>query len=145
MEIRGLTLTEPWATLVVLGEKQIETRSWSTNYRGLLAIHAAKKFPAWARDTCLEEPFLSSVGPIPEYLGCILGVVQLAHISATERLRRYQLPSEKERAFGDYANGRFAWMLAGAKMLDNPIPCRGMLGLWKVPLQIAQQALEKWH
>ena len=35
-----LTLTQPWATLVALGAKHIETRSWSTNYRGLLAIHA---------------------------------------------------------------------------------------------------------
>lgn len=44
--IRGLTLTQPWATLVALGEKHYETRSWDTGYRGLVAIHAAKKFPA---------------------------------------------------------------------------------------------------
>ncbi len=40
--MRGLTLTQPWASLVALGAKTLETRSWKTNYRGLLAIHAAQ-------------------------------------------------------------------------------------------------------
>jgi hypothetical protein len=41
--MKALTLIQPWATLVALGEKQIETRSWDTKYRGPLAIHAGKK------------------------------------------------------------------------------------------------------
>jgi activating signal cointegrator 1 len=41
--MKALTLYEPWATLVARGEKRIETRSWKTNYRGPLAIHASKK------------------------------------------------------------------------------------------------------
>ena len=43
--MKALTLTQPWASLVAIGAKRIETRSWSTPYRGLLAIHAAKGFP----------------------------------------------------------------------------------------------------
>lgn len=39
--MRAITLTQPWATLVAIGAKRIETRSWSTPYRGPLAIHAA--------------------------------------------------------------------------------------------------------
>lgn len=37
-----ITLTQPWATLVAIGAKKIETRSWATKYRGPLLIHAAK-------------------------------------------------------------------------------------------------------
>lgn len=37
----ALTLHQPWASLVALGVKTIETRAWSTLYRGPLAIHAA--------------------------------------------------------------------------------------------------------
>lgn len=37
-----LSLWEPWASLMAIGAKKIETRSWSTDYRGWLAIHAAK-------------------------------------------------------------------------------------------------------
>lgn len=40
--MKALTLWQPWASLVALGVKTIETRSWSTSYRGPLAIHAAK-------------------------------------------------------------------------------------------------------
>lgn len=38
--MKAITLMQPWATLVAIGAKRLETRSWSTNYRGPLAIHA---------------------------------------------------------------------------------------------------------
>ena len=41
--MRILTLWQPWASLVALGLKQNETRSWFTRYRGPIAIHAAKR------------------------------------------------------------------------------------------------------
>lgn len=59
--MKAITLTQPWATLVAIGAKRIETRSWNTNYRGPLAIHAAKGYPTHARQLCLEEPFLSAL------------------------------------------------------------------------------------
>jgi hypothetical protein len=43
--VKALTLYQPWASLVALGVKTIETRSWSTDFRGPLAIHAGKKRP----------------------------------------------------------------------------------------------------
>ncbi len=55
--MKALTLTQPWATLVAIGAKKIETRSWPTNYRGPLAIHAAKRFPEEAQHLCFREPF----------------------------------------------------------------------------------------
>lgn len=39
--MRAITLTQPWASLVAIGAKRIETRNWATRYRGPLAIHAA--------------------------------------------------------------------------------------------------------
>jgi hypothetical protein len=38
--VKALTIRQPWASLIAMGVKTIETRSWSTNYRGPLAIHA---------------------------------------------------------------------------------------------------------
>lgn len=43
--MKVLSLWQPWASLVTLGVKTIETRSWSTKYRGPLAIHAAARGP----------------------------------------------------------------------------------------------------
>lgn len=42
--MKALTLHQPWASLIAVGAKRIETRSWSTKYRGPLAIHAGKVF-----------------------------------------------------------------------------------------------------
>jgi hypothetical protein len=45
MTLKALTLWQPWASLIALGVKTIETRSWPTKYRGPLAIHAAVRLP----------------------------------------------------------------------------------------------------
>lgn len=50
--VKALTMTDPWGTLVALGAKRIEIRSWSTPHNGPLAIHVAKSLPAWASDCC---------------------------------------------------------------------------------------------
>ncbi len=43
--MKALSLWQPWASLIALGVKTIETRSWATNYRGPLAIHAGLRRP----------------------------------------------------------------------------------------------------
>src|SRR5258708_1527762 len=53
--VRTPTMTDPWGTLVALGAKQIETRSWPTPHRGPLAIHIAKTLPPEAL-VCCDEP-----------------------------------------------------------------------------------------
>jgi activating signal cointegrator 1 len=54
--MKALSITQPWASLVAIGAKQIETRSWSTRYRGRVAIHAAASFPVPARHLCIGPP-----------------------------------------------------------------------------------------
>jgi activating signal cointegrator 1 len=48
--IKVITLHQPWATLMAIGAKRIETRSWYTSYRGPLGIQAAKAFPKYGRE-----------------------------------------------------------------------------------------------
>ena len=56
--MKALSLTQSWATLVTIGAKKLETRSWPTYYRGPLLIHAAKGFPPAARAICYTGPVL---------------------------------------------------------------------------------------
>ena len=147
--MKALTLTQPWATLVAMGAKRIETRSWSTKYRGRLAIHAAKSFPKEARALCFAEPFASVLGDNVDWVfgdlptsaivaTCELIAVRKIFIGVdgwewdgpTGRHWRYLL-AEQERAFGDYTPGRYAWLLANIEPLPAPIPARGALGLWE--------------
>lgn len=43
--MKALTVRQPWAQLIALGVKSIETRSWSTGFRGPLAVHAGRALP----------------------------------------------------------------------------------------------------
>lgn len=136
--MKAISLTQPWATLVALRQKRIETRSWSTPYRGPIAIHAAKNFPAECRGLAESEPFSEALRshwkPLP--LGKVVAVAQLVDVREILTgedvilLNRLGLP-RWEFHFGDYTKGRFAWVLANVKALDEPIHARGMLGVWE--------------
>lgn len=139
--MKALSLTQPWAELVVLGEKQWETRSWKTERRGRIAVHASKKFPRWAKDLIQEDPyFVTTLGKYPFIniaRGAIVGTVDINDMQPTDELRDFL--GRKEIAFGDYQSERWAWQLTNPVRLPEPIPCRGSLGLWEVPLEIVIQ------
>jgi hypothetical protein len=40
--MKALTICQPYAHLIVRGEKRVENRTWPTRYTGPLAIHAGK-------------------------------------------------------------------------------------------------------
>jgi len=42
--MKALSIRQPWAWLLVEGFKDIENRTWKTNYRGSFLIHASKQF-----------------------------------------------------------------------------------------------------
>jgi hypothetical protein len=113
-----------------MGYKRIETRSWSTRYRGLLAIHAARLFPVRARELCLVEPFRSALGYPGEELpiGAILAICQLVDCVL---ITPDNLPTEPELSFGDYTPGRWAWRLQEIRPLPMPVPAKGQLALWE--------------
>lgn len=59
--MKMLSVRQPWANLIAMGIKSIETRSWPTKYRGPLAIHAGKKSIG---DVGLELMLKVGVNPI---------------------------------------------------------------------------------
>lgn len=129
--MKALTLTQPWATAIVLGYKSIETRSWRTNYRGPLAIHAAKGVPIEAKMFAAEEHALGRLQVTGLPIGAVIAMARLTDCVPTEEIRD-QLCG-LERRYGDYAFGRWAWVLKDIEPLPEPIPARGALGLWDWP------------
>lgn len=128
--MKALTLTQPWASLVMSGDKRIETRSWSTAYRGPLAIHAAKGWDADARWFASQVCGRILLGwDLPEDLprGAVLGTVELLDVQPTWALN----PSERERFFGDYSPGRWGWIFGDFRNFAQPVLARGALGLWE--------------
>jgi len=138
--MKVLSLWQPWATLVVIGAKQFETRSWPTSYRGPLLIHAAKHFTAKEREICLYDPFRSvldaagyvTLSSLP--LGQIIGMVEVVDCSRTESLRGLLL--EQERAFGNYADDRFAHRYADPVRFTHPLPFPGRQGYFNCDVDL---------
>jgi hypothetical protein len=131
--MKALSLLQPWASLVVMGAKKIETRSWQTAYRGELLIHASSSKKGSL--LCDEQPFrkyISSFGQLP--FGAIIGSVTLRDVVPVEMLHlpdtTLALLTLEEKAFGDYTKGRYAWRLENPVPFDPPLPIKGSLGLW---------------
>ena len=161
--MRALSLTEPWASLVVMGEKKIETRSWKPYVFEAVAIHASKGFPKSARNFATTNSYCSRslfhghfahVDQLP--LGEIIGTAEIVGYLPTEvftnqndETHRQLLKqtavnfSAQEREFGNYSENRFGWILRNPLMLKTPIPCKGALGLWKVPADIEAQIINQ--
>lgn len=143
--MKAITLYNPWALLVVLGIKRIETRHWSTTHRGPLAIHAGSAARSLGGETgeigreLLRHPLLVEVlgrcGLSPDLaawpFSCILGTVDLHSCRRSSDFNRAGSQiTELERLLGDYRDGRYGWMLASPVALPTPIPTRGLPGLW---------------
>jgi len=136
--MKALSLTQPFATLVAIGAKRIETRSWHTNYRGPLAIHASKGFPRDSQAYCEDQPFLMVLREFfgPEFetgqlpTGAIVG---LTSVSGCVKMTPEWIASiaEIERSFGLYELDRSGWILGPVEWLIQPIPIKGALGLWE--------------
>ena len=135
--MKAISLWQPWATLICIGSKQYETRSWSTKYRGLLAIHAAKRPIQRLEITDDIESALirhgERVARLP--LGAILCIVRLIDVVPTEQVvalaaSDWRIKNE-ELCFGNYAPGRFAWKMEMVKVAPDPIPAKGAQGLWE--------------
>ena len=138
--MKALTLRQPWASLVAIGAKRLDTRAWPMRYRGALAIHAAKGWTLRDRAMCLQPPCAESLrlglgipvaawdpGSLPR--ASVVAVCQLVDCLHVEQLP--SLPDEPERSFGDYNGGRWIWRLADVRRLAIPVPARGALGLWE--------------
>lgn len=138
--MKAITIHQPWATLIALGEKQFETRGWPTKYRGPIAIHAGKHF---SKDAWIEPPIYDAIRKhgllLPEDFptGAVIATANLNNClkSVDTWTDGYVLENgifvySPEYEFGDFTPGRYAWELTNVQQLPKPIPAKGQQGLW---------------
>lgn len=142
--MKALTIHQPWATLIARGEKWLEVRSWATDLRGMVAIHAssrrdraaellAEHREAWPR---LREHGLDDLDQLP--FGAVVAVAVIAgvhRISARRPIGVDETRPEYLRqhlALHLWPEGHFAWELEQVVRLPEPVPCRGRQGLWEL-------------
>lgn len=126
MKFKALSFRQPWADLVLEGRKSLDLRTWSTKYRGTLAVYASSEIE---REACKAH----GMDPSALSTGVVIGFVDLVDIvklSAEEYARR-----QSQHLNGrNFKNGLFGWEFANPRPLEKPVPARGHLKLFNVNL-----------
>ncbi|WP_413175404.1 ASCH domain-containing protein [Anabaena azotica] len=135
--MKALSLWQPWASLIAIKAKSIETRSWYTSYRGELLICAAKTMNTPYRDYYYSLPvipMLSESDPVPfEDLprGKAVAKVRLVNCVKITQELIYKTP-ENEKLVGDWKVGRFAMILDEIQAIEQPFYVKGQQGIFEV-------------
>jgi hypothetical protein len=129
--MKCLTVKQYWAWAIVAGHKSVENRTWSTRHRGPLAIHAGQATDPKSR-AALEALGLD----VPEAIeaGAVIGIVDLVDVVPYSSGQPHLPGVEDDLADDPLATGPFCWIVRNPRPLDEPVPLRGMPGLFEVDL-----------
>ena len=155
-ELRALTIRPPWAHMIAFCGKTVENRSREMRYRGLIGIQAgaysrwdrdAESSPvaveAWAkwavRWTTPGQPVKPLTRDGAFQLMAFGAVIAVAGITGCHYSEECMMPASALPASGRTgcspwaARGQWHIELTNVRPLPEPVPCRGMLGLWRLP------------
>jgi hypothetical protein len=125
---RCLVVQQPWAWAILSGAKDIENRTWATNYRGPIIIQAS------ATKTVVNQIRKTSSSSFPTIeftYGAMIGVVDLVDI----------IPLSEDLEANPWASGPYCWRLANPRCFTKPIPDKGKLKLYTLPVSISPLVL----
>ena len=123
--MKAITIKQPFASLIREGYKEYEFRTWKTNYRGEIYIHAGlsvdKEAMNRVKDYNLDYPS-----------GCIIAKVKITDcVEVDDKLSR-ELLKKNEKVYYNLKNKkekRYGFKIEEVEKID-PIPVKGKLSLW---------------
>ncbi len=133
--LKAISLWQPWASLIPLGLKHYETRSWKTNYRGKLLICSTLNNPKHYREylKIKDELQLPTWDETNFPHGQAIALCELVDcIQMTPEFIAQQ--SQTEILCGDWQVGRYAWKLENIQPITEPFAVKGKQGLFNIPL-----------
>ena len=122
--MKALTIREPWASLIINGYKKYEFRSWKTNYRGKILIHAGLN---------IEKDMLNRFKDydIECVSGAIIGEAEIVDCILVDKEFNEELRILDPTVYGRSNHiENYAWKLENIRKYDTPIYIKGKLGLW---------------
>jgi len=139
--MKALSIKQPWAWLIASGFKPVENRSWPTNYRGRIYVHAGKKpdtaetkiYPVYFNQQELDKLFeLTEWGQ-----SAIIGEVDIVDC-------RFRYPGENANLHSPWhEESMYGFYLVNPVEYETPIPCRGQLGFFEVTMPEAETEYSK--
>ncbi len=126
--MKVISIKEPFATLIMNKMKLIETRSWKTNYRGELYIHASGK--SLAKEFLNNQYVFELIKDLDMNYGNIICKVNLVDcIYMDEKFLKKIKKNKQEYNLGKYELGRYAWVFEDIVPI-TPIEAKGKLNIW---------------
>ena len=124
--MKCLSVSQPFANLIVQGKKTIELRRWNTNFRGEFLIHAPQKI---RKDDCKRLKINDKL-----ITGAIIGKAEIYDVKKYNSKSEINQDSKKHLASSKF-QAKYGFMLKNAKQFRLPIPCKGQLGFFDVKLK----------
>jgi hypothetical protein len=121
-----LSISQPFADLIISGKKSIELRNWNTNFRGEFLIHAPIKIKT---KDCMRLKINKKM-----ITGAIIGKATLYDIKKYNSLKEINFDQKHHHAAKDIHNKKYGFILKNAKPFRIPIPWKGQLGFFEVNL-----------
>ncbi len=116
-----LSIRQPWAHYILHHGKDVENRSWPTNVRGRVLIHAAKSWDGEPEDGIVYGEVDAPNLPASTFVrGAIIGSVEI-------------VDCVKHHPSNWAEQDQYQFVLSNPIALESPIPYRGALGFFNVP------------
>lgn len=122
--MKSLSVSQPFADLIISGKKTIELRNWNTNYRGEFLIHAPLKI---RKEDCKRLKINKKL-----VTGAIVGKAVLKDVKKYNSVKEIKMDKKYHLASKDFQVKKFGFVLKNAKPFRIPIPCKGKLGFFDV-------------
>jgi hypothetical protein len=127
MNMKALSLKQPFAELVLSGRKKIELRKWNTNFRGEFLIHGSK-----IPDISAMKKFGFKELPC----GFVLGKAELIGVKHYKSDEEHK--ADRDKHLADSAWGDYGFILKNSVRFEKPIPALGKLGFWEFDINKLQ-------
>ncbi len=124
--MKALSVSQPFADLIISGKKTVELRKWNTNFRGEFLIHAPLKIRTKdCKRLKIDKKLVT---------GAIVGKVELYDVKKYNSIKEIRTDKKFHFAGKDFYNKKFGFVLKNAKPFRIPIPWKGQLGFFEVKL-----------
>ena len=125
--MKCLSVSQPYADLIVQGKKTIELRTWNTKFRGEFLVHAPFKIK---KDACkrlgIDETKLRT--------GVIIGKAEIYDVKVYNSVTELKADYKKHFATEEFLRHKYGFLLKKPRQLRVPIPYKGSLGFFNVDL-----------
>ncbi len=127
--MKTLSIRNPWGLIIAKGIKDVENRTWKTNFRGRILIHTSKSWDCNKNDDPLDLLTREQRWSLPATLKMDISVRNIPDSAIIGELEIIGITNRSKSIWA--VPGQFHWILSNAKLYPKPIlNVKGSLGLW---------------